>query len=238
MKRRLLLISVLVFLAAGCTPNSTVPQAWFDQPLTGTSFPPSPVIEILLHAADPGGISQVELFVNGSSISILPSPDTGPELVQISTQWLPSAPGKYTLQARAQGNSGTWSNFATTIIIISDLPAREQESPTADPTISTIEAVREMTATGTPTLGSVLPSGTARPTALIFTPTRTPTMRFIPPTATPTPTARYVPPTATPTPTARYVPPTATPSPTTRYIPPTDTAIPTREILPTNTPGR
>lgn len=221
MFKRLVVMCVLVFLAAGCAPDSTTAQVWFDKPLTGSvySFAGLPPIDVLLHAAHPGGIDRVELLVNGSALAVLINPDKSAQLAQFATPWLPEQAGKYTLQARARANSGVWSGFATTIVIIGELPLREQASPTSGPT----RAASTLTADLTPT--PLTPTGRST-VALTETPT--------PPSATATATLRPVLPSATATPTLRPVLPSATATPT-RPIPPSATATATRPVPPTST---
>jgi hypothetical protein len=164
-------------------------------------------IELFLHAADPGGVSQVEIFANGVSIVVLQG--AANQLGQFSTPWLPPSPGKYTLQARAKGAAGNWSELATTIVIITEMALRD--APTA--TIATVRVI------------GLSPTNTLASTS-IFTDTPTPTFT---PTSTRIFTSTY---TLIPT---RYIPPTNTPFPT-RAFTATFTPFPTREPLPSDTP--
>lgn len=207
--KRIFLISVFLLLAASCAPQASLTQVWFDKPLPGSKYSYEGIqsIELFLHAADPGGVSQVEIFANGVTIAILQA--SGNQLAQFSTPWQPDAPGKYTLQARAKGAAGNWSEIATTIVILTDVALRDA------PTV-TVEASREIVLSPTYTLAPGFVSSDT-PT-LTMTPTRpwtfTPTFTFIP--------TRYISPTNTPLPTRAY---------TSTYTP-----VPTREPLPTHTP--
>jgi hypothetical protein len=198
MIKNFLLASMIVILVSACGPVSSVPQAWFDQPLNGASFPLAPV-EITMHATDPGGISQVQLFVNGEAAESITNQNASSKLAIITTVWVPVAPGEYTLQVRAQSSAGTWSEFATTIVFIGDLRSGDQAlEPTSD-------LVDQPSPTWTPTSGDESPTSTYTMT-LRPVPTSTPT--YVRPTSTLTPT--YFRPSFTPTATGRILSPTAT----------------------------
>ncbi len=115
MKKYLAWLLLLMPTLVGCQSVSIGPQAWFDKPMTGSTydFPPANPVDLLVHASDPGGIKQVELRVNGNPVSTFPGSSGAETLANFTTAWSPSAPGKYTLQARAEANSGAWSGFAT-----------------------------------------------------------------------------------------------------------------------------
>lgn len=207
--KKILLISVLLYLVSSCSPQASITKVWFDKPLPGSQYFYGGIqsIELFLHATDPGGVSQVEIFANGVSFVVLQG--TGNQLAQFSTPWQPNAPGKYTLQARAKGEAGTWSEFATTIVIITDQALRD--APTA-----TLGTAREIVLSPTNTLTS----------NSIFT--YTPTLTFTPTsTWTPTPTFTFIP--------TRYISPT-NPLVPTRGFTSTYTPVPTREPLSTHTP--
>ncbi len=130
----------LATLLAACTlsgspaASSASPLAWIDKPLDGSVFPMGQ-IEITSHAADPGGLAQVELRVNDQIHSVQASPDADLSLITLHQQWKPPAPGIYKLQIRAQNNAGVWSEFATvTVIIGADRETTAAAVPTVTPT--------------------------------------------------------------------------------------------------------
>lgn len=209
--KKIYILPVLIFLFAACSPAPVGTQVWFDKPLPGSKYAYAEIqpIEIILHAADPAGITQVEVFANGISIALLQGMGPTEPFAQFSTSWLPLSPGKYTLQARAKGGAGNWSEFATTIVIITDQALRD--APTA--TIATVRVI------------GLSPTNTLASTS-IFTDTPTPTFT---PTSTRIFTSTY---TLIPT---RYISPTNTPFPT-RAFTATFTPPPTREPLPSDTP--
>ena len=78
----LMLVACLLLLLSACNlpgtastptpvPQYGAAQAWIDAPLDGSTIPLDPY-EIVMHAYDPGGVTQVELKVNGSLLASIP----------------------------------------------------------------------------------------------------------------------------------------------------------------------
>jgi len=130
-------------------------RAWFDAPLPNSVFvPPNPVCQIVAHGASPNGIASFELSVNGAIVATLPSPDTQGSLVTLTRDCGLTEPGEYALQLRALDNTGAWSGFAETSLIIAapeeatSLPATEPpptEPPVTEPPVSTETPTTEPT---------------------------------------------------------------------------------------------
>jgi len=121
--------------------NSSAVRAWFDAPLPNSVFYlPNPICQIVAHGASPNGIASFELSVNGAVAGNIPSPDTGGSLVTLTRDCGLSQPGEYALQIRAQDNTGAWSAFAETSLIIA-LPEETSppvtEPPATEPPAST-----------------------------------------------------------------------------------------------------
>lgn len=120
-----LLIGVLVLVVAGCNRPAADGgpdgmgglQTWIDAPLHDSTLLLAPV-EIVLHAADPGGVAMVELSINGEVLSRRPPDDTSAALVTHRIAWEPAAPGEYDLTARAQNSAGAWSAVATSHVTV------------------------------------------------------------------------------------------------------------------------
>ncbi|MBK9926504.1 MAG: hypothetical protein IPP66_14610 [Anaerolineales bacterium] len=157
MKRQLtltiLMISIFVSACgATTTPEpqfQSIPNAWIDSPLEGTTFPLGE-IEIVSHTTDLTGIARVELSANGQVVRTDENPDSSLTLFVIGQKWTPSQPGQYLVQVRGQTTGGTWSNYAAVNITV-------------------IGATPTPVFTSTPTL---VPTATFTPTPL---PTDTPT---------------------------------------------------------------
>jgi hypothetical protein len=178
-----ILAILLAMMAAACNPQTPQqvaqaagPRAWIDDPLHGSDLPLA-AHEIVCHGSDPNGVSQLEIKVNGAVVASVPSADPSQTLVTARYTWTPPAPGNYTLQARAQGRSGTWGEPATAVVTVGG--EVEPPAPTSTP-----GPTAESTAVVAPTDAPVPPTSTPVP------PTWTP----VPPTWTP------VPPTWTPAP--------------------------------------
>jgi hypothetical protein len=131
--RKMTALLFMVLLLSACAPGKGpegAPQAWIDRPLDGSVLPLASV-EVMSHAADPGGIEQFELSVNGEGINNA-GPAEGGSLVFINQTWDPAVPGVYILEVRVMNNNGIWSNFAqVTVTIAEDLSA-----PILVPTVS------------------------------------------------------------------------------------------------------
>jgi hypothetical protein len=114
------ILIVLMALMTACGPNSPAsgPQSWFDAPLANSILPMG-AVQVTSHAADPGGVSQMELSINGAVIDTSPSSNTGDTLVTFNQTWLPSGPGNYTLQVRARSTSGIWGGYTSEQVTVS-----------------------------------------------------------------------------------------------------------------------
>jgi hypothetical protein len=115
-----LILIVLMALMTACGPNSpsSGPQSWFDAPLDNSILPMS-AVQVTSHAADPGGLSQMELSVNGAVVDTSPSSNTSDNLVTFNQTWTPPRPGNYTLQIRAQNSNGDWGGYASEQVTVS-----------------------------------------------------------------------------------------------------------------------
>lgn len=145
---RTLLLGLLFSLSACAVSPSAAPMAWIDAPLDGSHLPLAPQ-EVVAHGAIDGGVTQLELSVNGSEPQIGIPPDTGDRLSHVRWTWHPPEPGRYTIVVRAQANDGIWSNPAQVEVTIGEIA-----SPSPSPT-------SEASATPTPT---VSPTPTPTPT--------------------------------------------------------------------------
>lgn len=157
-----LLISVV---SSGCNMMAASMQApqtgsvhtWIDAPLDGSTIPLAPY-EVVLHAYDASGVTEVELSANGSVLTTLPNADAGLDLVTLRYTWSPPAPGNYTLSARAKSGNGLAGSEARSMVTVLG------EVATAPPSFTPTVVV-----SFTPTL---IPSFTPTPVPaeLVFTP--------------------------------------------------------------------
>jgi hypothetical protein len=113
-----------VLLSACSSPTGAVgPQAWIDAPMDQSRHPLAP-LEVVLHAADPGGVAMVELSINDEVLSRRPPDSTSEELVTVRIDWDPQAAGDYMLVARAQNQAGAWSGQASSRVTIGPAAVR------------------------------------------------------------------------------------------------------------------
>jgi outer membrane lipopolysaccharide assembly protein LptE/RlpB len=129
-------LGLIAVLLSGCDmsqANSGQTQSWIDAPLNNSSLPLAPV-KIISHSSDQAGITQVELSVNGSVIRTDSNQDMSQTLVVMSQDWVPSAPGTYTLQVRAQNTAGRWSDYAAINVTVQAQPT-DTPTPVVSPTL-------------------------------------------------------------------------------------------------------
>lgn len=189
------LATLLVMVVTACGPEGVQevaqargPRAWIDAPLDGSHLPLA-AYEVVYHGTDPGGVTQLELSVNGAVVASSPSADAAETLVTVRYNWEPAAAGNYTLQARAQGRSGAWGEHATAVVVVGEVETptptpTPSEEPTLPPTPETPVPTPEEPAPVPPTDTPIPPTDTpVLPTPTPVTPTPTPT----PVTPTPTP---------------------------------------------------
>jgi hypothetical protein len=163
---RKLSLLLLLFIAACNLPQSSGAKimdagsgggrTWFDAPLDGMRLPPDPY-PVVIHAYDPGGVTQVEFSVNGAVLANL-TPRTDAGLSQVEYKWNPEKAGNFLLRARSQSAGGAWNSEAVVNVTIGDF------TPTLVPSF-------------TPTPVTITPTRSPTPTrtaTITFTPTRVP----------------------------------------------------------------
>ncbi len=181
-----LIPALIAGLAFGCRPLASPgaapagPRASIEAPAQGSALPFGPV-EIVLHASNRAGVSQVELWIDGAVFASLPSPDPKLRQVTMRQTWEPTLAGTYLLQVRARDARGAWGPYASTQVTI-----REREvTATPAPTLTaTPTATPAPTGTPAPTATRTRPAGPTRAPG----PTETPIVIGAP-SATPVPAA-------------------------------------------------
>ena len=195
----------LLLALAGCSGSSAPgPNTWLDQPLDGARLSLERQV-VMAHASSPHGVKDIEfvadnVFLGGVS-------GGGQKFVAAQVEWLPGAPGRYAIRARAMDGQGRIGPEAVAYVIVEGLL-----TPTPTPAAASGPS---------PTPPRVQPTATFSPAP----------MPLVQPTATPWPTPPLVAPTQTPWPTPPAIP-TATPPPPPF---PTPTWTPARPY-PTHTP--
>lgn len=130
-------------------------RSWIDAPLNGSNLPLA-AVEVVSHSTNPGGISKVELSVDGAIVGTAANSDMGQTLLVARMEWKPSAPGNYTIMVRAQDSSGNWGSHAKSVVTIAGI------AQTITPTVTPKTTVTS-TPTATPTGVPPSPTATATP---------------------------------------------------------------------------
>jgi hypothetical protein len=184
-----LLVSALVLAACGPTAAKLVAEhairAWVGGPPDGSEVPIGEVA-VMCHSFARGGVSQIELYVNGAFANRAANPDPGNEYFTARLTFETRGPGSYVAHCRTFDQAGeVVQSHPVTLRVTGEEPTATTavEIPTATPTSTEVPP--------TATVPPPPPTGTAVP----------PTATRVPPTSTP------IPPTATPR------APTATPQP-------------------------
>jgi hypothetical protein len=218
MKQIILLFLIAALLTACATPGETSSSgvnAWVDQPVTGAVLPVG-AFTLKAHArhVSGSGVNKIEFLVNGVSVGAVDTDASAP-LAYAEMAWNASAPGEYTLVARAYAGSESSDSAPVRVCVSQDVKEAllSQNGGCAAPEAPLAPAAGDATEEGLPpdkqteaaasTVTATVPAASVPPTA---------TLTPVPPTFTPVPpTATRVPPTATRVPpTATLVPPTAT----------------------------
>ena len=156
-------ILAAALVLSACGGSTSGPLAWIDAPQHGSSHPVAPM-DIVLHAADPGGVAAVELSVNGEVLSRRPPDDASAPLVTQHVDWDPQTPGEYLLTARAQNHAGAWSPAAVSNVTLTG-PEVLAEIPGGPVIVPSTTFTPEARALITPTW-TLTPSWTPTPACL------------------------------------------------------------------------
>ncbi len=172
-----LLLLVLLGGVAACSSKAAGRlQAWIDSPADGATVPAGLPAPVACRATAPKGLAEVLLSVDGAPYRSMPVAGEAAACA-VTIDWLPAAPGSYTLQVTAYDKTGAGSSPAAIIVKVEGTASVE---PTGTPPAE---------ATATETLAPA-PDATATPTAYVQpgAPTPTPEPSITP---TPFPTPRY-----------------------------------------------
>jgi hypothetical protein len=102
------LASLFLSSCAGAASGGT--SVWIDAPADALTLDSMQPIEVEGHAGSPGGVSRVEIWVDGALIETLTELAPKGEFISYHTTWEPDAAGTYTVQAVAYSASGAESS--------------------------------------------------------------------------------------------------------------------------------
>jgi hypothetical protein len=109
---------VALLLVSSCAAPGQGPMTWIDRPLDGSHLPLGP-ITVMAHASDADGVASFEFFVDEDSLAAVPA--SGGRLGDATAGWTPTAPGTYTVRARATDSAGNVGSEATSVVTVGEV---------------------------------------------------------------------------------------------------------------------
>ncbi len=166
-------IATAYFLSAGRGSELAVPEVVITAPLNGSQVQANSPVTVQATASDPTGVTQMELWVSGVKTAESISPvEQGQPTLTASFQWIPSAPGSYTLEVKAYNRQGE-TNIPMMVTVnavggsptATVTPTTTSEPPTITvPTIPSLKTLTDLNVRSGPgfeyDLIGLLPSGT------------------------------------------------------------------------------
>lgn len=143
----LILLASVAVLLASCEMPSTPARTnvWIDVPVDGITVPEGTMLQIEGHASSQGGVTRIEIWIDGVLQFEVADPDTVNDLSRFSQEWTPPGPGEYTIQVLAIGGDGSSSEpdnarvqvgapIAELQLVPEEQPAADEPTPTFTPT--------------------------------------------------------------------------------------------------------
>lgn len=160
MKRAILygFVTAILILSSACSHQAQRgTYVWIDAPVNNLVLPEMQSVKIEGHAASPGGVTRVDVFIDGGLLTTLSVPIDGNDLAAFSTTWEGITRGNHVIQTVAYGSTGTTSEPDTVSITIGgetqqliSLTPEFTLTPTITPEISVTPTITP-TYTSTPT---------------------------------------------------------------------------------------
>jgi len=136
-----LIAIILIAALSACQTSGEGPNAWIDRPLDDETFPLQS-LTLQAHASDSDGVGAIEFSVNGQFLLTINA--GGTRLGQAAMEWMPPAPGVYTIYAKATDNTGNVGAAASSTITILDqivlAPRPEFDQPVIEPEQPVVES--------------------------------------------------------------------------------------------------
>lgn len=129
MSKRWVALVVLMLLLVGCTGEPEDTMVWIDIPWNGNAFPSELThINIEGHATSPDGISQVEVWVNGTLVETIYSPPQTDGMATFGSGFSPTGAGEYHIQVVAISREGVASEPDSSVITVGEM-GEDAEQP-------------------------------------------------------------------------------------------------------------
>lgn len=93
-------------------------RCWIDSPLDGSTTDKDTPCVIITHSDSPSGVSQTEFSINDKVLATISN--NGSSLVVSQQTWQPSESGQFTVKARCRDKTGTWGDYATIKITVTE----------------------------------------------------------------------------------------------------------------------
>ena len=118
------------FLTSGRGSELAIPVVVITAPVNGSQVQANVPVTMQATASDPSGVTQMELWVSGVKTAESISPvEQGQPTLTASFQWIPQAPGSYTLEVRAYNRQGeTSAPTMVTVNVVGAAPTATRRS--------------------------------------------------------------------------------------------------------------
>ena len=114
-----LLLPVALIAVVSCSAKQSLePRAWIDGPPDGITVPMGTPVEVFSHGYARQGVTELLLSVDGQAYR-RDAPAEAGMLGKVRQEWIPSAPGTYTLQVVAIDTTGAASSPAAITVRVS-----------------------------------------------------------------------------------------------------------------------
>lgn len=141
----LFLISTLLMVGCERTSIPAAISAWLDVPVDGITVPEGETLKIAGHASSVGGVSKIEIWINGLLEYEITNPPSEKNLAKYAQEWTPPGPGEYTIQVLALSADGAASEPDNAVIKVGAPIAEVSEAvielPEPDLTITGVSLV-------------------------------------------------------------------------------------------------
>ncbi len=189
----LLITLILLLIVLACSLGSgqpSKPTVAIASPKTGSSFTLNQEVIVQSVAADPKGITRVELWVDGQAVYIeaVAPPATS---YAANQPWTPTIPGSHVIEVRAYNADNTPTDSAQIIVTVTKA-VDEAASAAANTPADSATASSSLIPTTLPTSIPAKIPDTAIPSPTVPPPTPPPTpVPTVPPTPFPTPQIKF-----------------------------------------------
>jgi len=112
---------------------------WIDVPTNGLTVPIDQPVQVEGHTTSPGGVEQVEIWINGVQVDTIRDLPSDGELARFNYAWTPTEEGEYVIQVVSIGKGGSGNAQDATRVIVGETTSSqpveviETDTPTPPP---------------------------------------------------------------------------------------------------------